>query len=62
MSDAVTPSMNAMPPRKPLLRLCLMIEKTTGPTDILSNKPSVNPFKTASNISAKIIICVQAYK
>jgi hypothetical protein len=33
----------------------LMIEKTTGPTDMVSNKPRVSPFRTASNIITKII-------
>jgi len=30
--------------------LCLIIEKTTGPTAMLNNKPNVIPFHNASNI------------
>ena len=48
ISEAETPKINAIPPRWPLFRLCFIIEKITGPTDIVSNKPSVIPFKNAS--------------
>jgi hypothetical protein len=43
----------AMPPLCPLLRLCLMMENITGPTDMLSNNPSVIPFSKASIIITK---------
>lgn len=45
-----TPIINASPPFIPLLMLCLIIEKITGPTDMLNNKPNVIPFHDASNI------------
>ena len=50
ISLAETPNTKAIPPRWPLLRLCLMIENITGPTAILSKKPNVIPFKKASII------------
>ena len=45
-----TPIIKANPPFTPLLMLCLIIEKTTGPTAMLNNKPSVIPFHNASII------------
>src|SRR5436190_23492458 len=55
ISLAETPNTKVRPPLCPLLRLCLMIENKTGPTEILSNKPNPNPFKIASNINKQYI-------
>jgi hypothetical protein len=53
MSLNDTPIMKAIPPLIPLLMLCLRMEKITGPTEMLNNKPNVIPFQIASSISVK---------
>ena len=50
ISLAETPAMKAKPPLWPLLRLCLITEKITGPTDMLNSKPNANPFANAAII------------
>ena len=50
-SLAATPMAKLNPPRCPLLILCLIMEKITGPTEIASNNPSANPFASASYMS-----------
>jgi hypothetical protein len=42
-----------MPPVWPWFRLCLIMENTIGPTEILSNNPRVIPFSKASIITGK---------
>lgn len=43
-----TPKIKHNPPLVPLLMLCLIIEKITGPTDIASNNPKAKPLTMAS--------------
>ena len=48
MSLAETPAIKAKPPLCPLLRLCLITEKITGPTEMLNSNPNANPFASAA--------------
>ena len=43
-----TPATNAYPERLPLVRLCLIIAKITGPMEMLKIKPNSKPFKIGS--------------
>ncbi len=51
ISLAETPATKEYPPLCPLLILCFIIENITGPTEMLSKRPSVMPL-----ISGAIII------
>jgi hypothetical protein len=62
MSLRETPIMKASPPLIPLLMLCFIIEKITGPTAMLNNKPSVIPFHNASNISYRVNYKIRSTK
>ena len=60
-----TPATNAYPERFPLVRLCLIIAKITGPMEMLKIRPNNNPFKIGStNIGLdflQIASSLQAY-
>ena len=47
-SLAATPATKLNPPLCPLLMLCLMMEKITGPMLMASNKPNAKPVMIAS--------------
>src|SRR3982751_2803108 len=55
-----TPITKAIPPVWPLFRLCLIMEKITGPTEMLSNNPKVIPLIRASSIE-KYHVLVRLY-
>ncbi len=55
ISLAETPATKEYPPRWPLFKLCLMMEKITGPTEMLSKRPRVMPFIRGAIMYTKIM-------